>query len=66
MDLSFVAEIGIRQGCQLSPLIFAVIADPFLRVLARKLGRDGLIRAFADDNVLVLRNCQGLRVVLQE
>ena len=56
-DLSFVAGIGIRQGCLLSPLIFAVIADPFLRLLGRKLGAGGLIRAFADDNGLALRNC---------
>ena len=65
-DLSFTAGIGIRQGCPLSPLISGVIADPFLRVLGRKLGRNGLIRAFADDNGLALRNCLALQVVLDE
>ena len=51
----FMMTSGIRQGCPLSPLLYAVCADSLLRVLAHRLpGR--MVRAFADDTAMVLRD----------
>ena len=47
--------MNARQGCPLSPLLFAVVADLLLRRLQRHLPST-LIRAYADDIALVLKS----------
>ena len=48
----FSIRAAIRQGCPLSPLLFALCPDLMLRRLRRALPAD-LLRAYADDLALV-------------
>ena len=44
-----VLKSGVRQGCPLSGLLFAIVTEPVIRLLARSLGPRGSLRAYADD-----------------
>eukprot|EP00969_Alexandrium_andersonii_P172411 7621376-Alexandrium_andersonii.AAC.1 len=57
---SFLAEVGIRQGCSLSPLLFAVVADLLLRRLDEAIGNNGTVLAFADDAAVILQDYHDL------
>ena len=50
----FSMTSGIRQGCPLSPLIFAVVMDVLLRRLTSNLTGSHVHKAFADDVGVVL------------
>ena len=50
----FAMGAGIRQGCPLSLLLFALTADLLLRTISRSLPTS-LVRAFADDTAVVMQ-----------
>ena len=50
---SFTTSSGVRQGCPVSPLIFAVVADVLLRKLASYFPLQ-MVRAFADDTAMIV------------
>ena len=53
---SFLVKSGVRQGCPLSPVLFALALDPFLAYLKRCLPSETLIRAYADDMAIILKS----------
>ena len=61
----FRLESGVRQGCPLSPLLFAVCVDILLRMIAQRLG-DATVRAFADDIAAVLSDVSIQIPILEE
>ena len=61
---SVVVNSGVRQGCPMSPVLFALALDPFLDYLSRQLPPGDLVRAYADDMALVLRSHSTLAHVI--
>ena len=60
---SFVVRSGVRQGCPLSPVLFALALDPFLHLLKTELPNDAVIRAYADDMAVVLQDIRQIPLV---
>ena len=49
---------GVRQGCPLSGIVFAICIDSLLKRLNSFLGPHGMLRAYADDIAMVIMNYQ--------
>ena len=63
---SIEVHSGVRQGCPLSPIIFALCADVLLTELMLVLGEDEVVRAFADDTGVVVRDYEVSLPTLQK
>ena len=55
---------GVRQGCPISPLLFAAAVDVLLRILQKRLP-ESTIRAFADDIGAVVTDLPAALEVLE-
>jgi len=51
----FALQSGVRQGCPMSPIIYALVAEVLLDIL-QSIDSDLLLRAYADDTAIVVRN----------
>ena len=47
---------GVRQGCPLSAIIFAICADVLLIRVQRALKNDEIVKVFADDTAVVIHD----------
>ena len=61
----FNLRSGVKQGCPLSPLLFAVCVDILLRRLSHELGEDE-VKAFADDIAAVLTDFDVQAPILEQ
>ena len=60
----FGMDRGVRQGCPISPLLFAAAVDVLLRILQKRLP-ESTIRAFADDIGAVVTDLPAALEVLE-
>ena len=68
----FGSEVGVKQGCPLSPLLFGIFIDRLEPFLAAKCGAEGALLAgalvrvllYADDVALVATSAAGLQRLL--
>ena len=51
----FPMTAGVRQGCPLSPLLYAVCADLLIERIRQKLP-SAVVRAYADDTAVLVQN----------
>ena len=64
---AFKMQRGMRQGCPLSGLLFAISLDPVLRWAELRAPVGTSMRAFADDLAMALKDCSrdGARFILR-